>query len=380
MARVPAPTTARIFACARVLQAGGCVAFPTETVYGLGADALNPAAAARLFALKGRPADHPLIVHLAPPAGYPAGNAPAAAWRTLLEHWAVEVPEPAVQLARQFWPGPLTLILRKHPAVQAAVTGGEPTVGLRVPAHPLALELLTALAGLHGPGRASGVAAPSANRFGAVSPTTAEHVHVAFADELCAAADVAPDGTLPAGRQGCVLDGGPCQIGLESTIVDLSAGVVRILRPGAVTAEQLGATLPLAPADAAGAGAALPRVGGSLPQHYAPHARVVPLEHALGPADPAWLELQETTCGPLAVLGPQRSVSAFAGVPGVLVFGLPDDMAGQAHELYAALRRVDGAGVAAVGVVLPPPAGLGLALRDRIRRAAGLGGETADDP
>jgi tRNA threonylcarbamoyl adenosine modification protein (Sua5/YciO/YrdC/YwlC family) len=194
---------------AALLRAGELVAFPTETVYGLGADASNPGAIARIFAAKGRPADHPLIVHL-PDAGQ-------------LERWAVDIPEAAHGLAAAFWPGPLTLILRRHPSVSDAITGGQDTVGLRVPNHPLALQLLREFGG--------GVAAPSANRFGRISPTTAAHVR----DELGAAVSM-------------ILDGGPCAVGIESTILDLSAGRARILRPGMLDAAAIAAVLGYPPA------------------------------------------------------------------------------------------------------------------------------------
>ncbi|MEK7737911.1 MAG: L-threonylcarbamoyladenylate synthase, partial [Pseudomonadota bacterium] len=195
---------AQIAHAVTLLRAGELVAFPTETVYGLGADAANPAAVAKIFAAKGRPADHPLIVHL------PSAEA--------LDAWAREVPESARKLAAAFWPGPLTLILKRQPQVPDAVTGGQDTVGLRVPDHPLALALLKAFDG----GRFRGIAAPSANRYGRISPTSAAHVRA----ELGAAVPL-------------VLDGGDCQVGIESTIVDLSRGTPRLLRPGAIGAADI---------------------------------------------------------------------------------------------------------------------------------------------
>jgi len=192
-----------------LLRAGELVALPTETVYGLGADAANPAAVAKIFAAKGRPADHPLIVHL-----------PGSAW---LDRWAADIPQAAWDLAEMFWPGPLTLILKKQPWVPEAVTGGQDTVGLRVPGHPLALELLKAFADAGTPG---GIAAPSANRFGRVSPTRAAHV----AEEL--------GGQVP-----LILDGGPCQVGIESTILDLSRGQPELLRPGYFSPQRLAEVL-----------------------------------------------------------------------------------------------------------------------------------------
>ena len=306
---------------AALLAAGELVAFPTETVYGLGADASQGDAVARIFAVKGRPRAHPLIVHLAPGA--------------LLEGWAAEVPELARRLAAAAWPGPLTLILRKGPRVAAAVTGGADTVGLRVPAHPLAQALLRAFGG--------GVAAPSANRFGAVSPTTADHVvadlgaHVAY-----------------------VLDGGPCPVGVESTIVDLSRGRPVLLRPGGLPREAIEAIAgPLEDADARA-----PAAPGTLESHYAPRARVIAVEPGDVPAAVA------AARGAVAVLAP---ASAFARWPGLSARAhrLPDDDAGMARELYAALRELDASGVDVVIAALPPAAGLGEAVGDRLRRAAG---------
>ena len=216
-----------------ILRAGGLVAFPTETVYGLGADASNPAAVARIFEAKGRPAEHPLIVHLASAAS--------------LDEWASEVPPLARAFAEACWPGPLTLILRRSPRVPDAVTGGLETVGLRVPAHPLALELLGAFGG--------GIAAPSANRFGSVSPTTAAHVRRGLGD-----------------RVDMVLDGGPCDVGVESTIVDLSGGAPALLRPGGLPRERLeliaGVRIPIQRDGAV-------RAPGMLESHYAPDARLL---------------------------------------------------------------------------------------------------------
>jgi L-threonylcarbamoyladenylate synthase len=223
---------ANIARAADLLHAGDLVAFPTETVYGLGADATNAAAVAKIFAAKGRPADHPLIVHI-PGVSH-------------LGRWARDVPPQAYQLAAAFWPGPLTMILKRQPGVPDLVTGGQDTVGLRIPDHVVARQLLAAFAG--------GIAAPSANRFGHISPTTAAHVH----EELGAAAAF-------------VLDGGPCGIGIESTIVDLSRDRPAVLRPGAITREQLETALGIAPDEGAADNFPdAPRVSGSLAAHYAP--------------------------------------------------------------------------------------------------------------
>jgi L-threonylcarbamoyladenylate synthase len=315
---------------AALLAAGGLVAFPTETVYGLGADAAQGDAVARIFEVKGRPRAHPLIVHLAP-------GAP-------LEGWAAEVPELARRLAAAAWPGPLTLILRKGPRVAAAVTSGADTVGLRVPAHPLAQALLRAFGG--------GVAAPSANRFGAVSPTTADHV----------VADLGGDVAY-------VLDGGPCPVGVESTIVDLSRGRPVLLRPGGLPRAVIEAIAgPLEDADARA-----PAAPGTLESHYAPRARVIAVELDDVPAAVA------AERGAVAVLAP---ASAFARWPGLSARarGLPDDDAGMARELYAALRDLDASGVDVVIAALPPAAGLGEAVGDRLRRAAGPRPPTKERP
>ncbi len=315
---------------AALLSAGRLVAFPTETVYGLGADASREDAVDRIFAAKGRPRAHPLIVHLAPGAR--------------LEDWAAEVPELARRLAAAAWPGPLTLILRRGPRAAAAVTGGADTVGLRVPAHPLALALLRAVGG--------GVAAPSANRFGAVSPTTADHV----------VADLRGDVDY-------VLDGGPCEVGVESSIVDLSRGRPVLLRPGGLPREAIEAIA--GPLEAAGAGA--PAAPGTLASHYAPRAEVIAVDLDGVPAEVASHQ------GRVAVLAP---ASAFGRWPDLRAAAhpLPDDVAGMARELYAALRELDARGVDVVVAALPPAAGLGEAVGDRLRRAAGPRRSTRERP
>lgn len=310
-----------IATAAGVLRAGGLVAFPTETVYGLGADASSDAAVARIFAAKGRPRAHPLIVHLAPDAR--------------LDDWAIDVPESARRLAAAAWPGPLTIILARGPRVSLATTGGSETVGLRVPAHPMAQELLRAFGG--------GVAAPSANRFGAVSPTTADHVVADLGDDV-----------------DYVLDGGACEVGVESTIVDLSRGRAVLLRPGGLAREAIEAIIgPLAAADVAA-----PAAPGTLASHYAPRAQVIAvLPHEVPAAIAA-------ARGRVAVLAP---ASAFAAWPpsSAVAHALPDDAAGMARELYAALRDLDASGVDVVIAALPPAAGLGEAVGDRLLRAAG---------
>jgi L-threonylcarbamoyladenylate synthase len=306
---------------AAVLRAGGLVAFPTETVYGLGADASRDDAAARIFAVKGRPRAHPLIVHLSPDAR--------------LDDWAIDIPDAARRLVAVAWPGPLTVILRRGPRVAAATTGGADTVGLRVPAHPMAQALLRAFGG--------GIAAPSANRFGAVSPTTADHV----------VADLGADVDY-------VLDGGACDVGVESTIVDFSRGHAVLLRPGGMPREAIEAIVgPLAAADAAA-----PAAPGTLASHYAPRAAVIAVE-----PDDVPLEVARAR-GTVAVLAPASAFAAWGALP-VRAYVLPDDVAGMARALYAALRDLDAEGVDVVIAALPPAAGLGEAVGDRLRRAAG---------
>jgi len=308
-----------------ILQAGGLVAFPTETVYGLGADARNREAVERIFAAKGRPADHPLIVHLCDAKE--------------MSKWAQDIPEAAWQLAEVFWPGPLTLILRRQPNVPDAVTGGLDTVALRVPNHPVALGLLRAFGG--------GIAAPSANCYGRVSPTSAEDVR----EELKDSVDL-------------VLDGGRCSIGIESTIVDLSTSTPKILRPGKITEEELYRVL--------GSSLAMPSkthqsYPGSKPSHYAPRARVI-----LASWDDVQQRLEEWQ---------QRAkrVGLLAShLPNVLPTNvtwlrLTQDIDEQAHELYHFLRQADYLGLEVLVVVMPADVGIGHAIRDRLRRAAGLG-------
>ena len=312
-----------------LLRRGELVAFPTETVYGLGADAANPAAVARIFAAKGRPADHPLIVHL-----------PAAEH---LARWARGIPAEAEQLAAAFWPGPLTLILKRQPQVPNAVTGGQDTVGLRVPSHPLALELLAAFDG--------GVAAPSANRFGRISPTTAAHVREELGE-----------------RVPLVLDGGACPVGIESTILDLSRGVPVLLRPGAISAADIARVLGSAPETVA-PHAEAPRVSGSLDAHYAPRT---PLQ--LVSSDGLLFALRNALIAGerVAVLAPTAQA---IGHDLVTWKQSPAEPAGFAHELYASLRELDALGCARLLVQQPPAGENWLAVNDRLRRAAAGSGE-----
>ncbi|GGO11243.1 threonylcarbamoyl-AMP synthase [Microbispora rosea subsp. aerata] len=317
-------TTSDIEKAAGVLRAGGLVAFPTETVYGLGANAENPAAVARVFQVKGRPSSHPLIVHIADPRR--------------LGDWVEEVPATARLLAERFWPGPLTLVLRRGRRVSREATGGMETVAVRVPGHPVALALLSAFGG--------GVAAPSANRFGSVSPTTAGHVRAELGDAV-----------------DFVLDGGPCDVGVESTIVDLTGDAPEVLRPGGVTREDLEAAL--------GRPLAVPatsriRVPGQHPSHYAPRARVILVEPEKVVAE---AELAQELGHRVGVFLPP----AFAGAPvkAHAVVELPASTSAYARGLYGFLRELDQRGCDLIVASLPEERGLGLAIANRLRRAAG---------
>lgn len=301
---------------AELLRAGGLVAFPTETVYGLGADAASAKAVARLYAVKRRPADHPVIVHFASAQGAFA--------------WARDVPAAARKLAERFWPGPLTLILKRSALARDFVTGGQDTIGLRVPSHPVAQAMLRVFG--------SGVAAPSANRFGRVSPTTAAHVRADLGSEV-----------------DLVLEGGASEIGIESTIVDLSRERPVLLRPGHIGTRELEEALGglLAPADAAA-----PRAPGTLERHYAPRttARLVP-PHALD--------------AEIARLGARIAVLAFSRPDERVDYWLriPRDPAAYAQRLYAALRELDGAGCEQILIESPPEEPAWQAVRDRLLRA-----------
>lgn len=326
---IRAPTDQAIEEAARRLMSGGLVALPTETVYGLGADAAQREAVAALYALKGRPADHPLIVHVL--------DAPAA------QHWGV-LDARAHRLMAAFWPGPLTLIVPRQPAAPAWACGGQDTIGLRCPSHPVARALLERFARLGG----SGVAAPSANRFGKVSPTTAQHV----------LDDLGVDAPL-------ILDGGPCEVGVESTIVDLSRAQAALLRPGRVRRDAIEALLgaPLAAPDAHS-----PRASGTLAAHYSPRAAV-----ELVPAE--GLEARLADCRqrgePTGVWSAQRPAPAAAGDPDVLIwFRAPTHPDDWEAALYAGLRALDAQGVLRIVVVAPPPTPDWDAVRDRLRRAA----------
>lgn len=325
------PDQAALAEAARALEAGRLVAFPTETVYGLGADAENPAAIAAIYAAKGRPSNHPVIVHLAPGAD--------------IGRWARDIPDVAHKLIAAFWPGPLTLILKRAGHVPAAVAGGQDSIGLRCPSHPVAQALLKAFR--HGQG---GLAAPSANRFGHVSPTTAQHVQDEF-------------GAGPGSPLAMVLDGGASQVGIESTIVDLSrmdSHGPALLRPGQITAEQVAAVIGQWPGLG---GADAPRVSGALASHYAPRTPVLL-------ADGAALT---TLLDRLAGAGRRAAmilIDGDAAPEAGAVTVLPAQPDGYAQGLYAALRSMDSVGADVILVRRPPQHAGWLGINDRLRRAA----------
>lgn len=292
---------------AAAIRSGGLVAVPTETVYGLAADATDPAAIARIYATKGRPSEHPLIVHLADPLD--------------IERWAPDASKAARLLAAAVWPGPVTVIVPRSPELPAEVAGGRDTVGLRVPAHPMTQQLIR-LAGRP-------IAAPSANRFGAVSPTTATHVADDLGDRLDPATDL-------------ILDGGPAPIGVESTIVDCTIDPPQLLRAGAVTADQAAELIGASVAAASGPA----RASGMLASHYAPRCQVRLVDH------------------------PDDAAALAAGTSRARILDHGDDLARYARDLYAELRRADADGIGTLIAVLPPAEGLGHAIIDRLTKAA----------
>jgi L-threonylcarbamoyladenylate synthase len=314
-------TTKEVRKAVALLRKGELVAFPTETVYGLGADASNVKAIRKIFALKNRPADHPVIVHLSDAAQLPK--------------WGYDLPRGALLLAEKFWPGPLTLVVAKTEQVHDALTGGQNTVALRVPSHPIALELLREFGGA--------IAAPSANRFGRVSPTTAQHVRDEFGDAIR-----------------CILDGGASTVGIESTIVDMSGALPSILRPGHVRAEEIEQALGI---KIGGARIDGPRVSGSLESHYAPRTPLIV-------AHPDLLDQtvkQQALAGPVAVMArrarPRQSHAALWQIA-------PPTAVEYAQQVYALLRRADDAGCKVIVVEDVPRLPEWLAVRDRISRAA----------
>ena len=305
---------------AAALKAGHLVAFPTETVYGLGADARNSDAVKRIYQVKGRPADHPLIVHISS--------------INQVEKWAVEIPDYAIALARSFWPGPMTLIFKRSAIAQDFITGGQETVGLRIPSDPIALALIAEFERIAD----SAIAAPSANRFGHVSPTTAQAVYAELGIYLA--------------QNDLVLDGGECVIGVESTIIDCTGERPRILRPGAITKERIAeATGVSLVSDATENQIPEIRVSGSLERHYSPFATVL---------------LDQS---PVAGQG-FIALSELPTPAGVIRLASPKDDEEFAHILYASLRNADEQGLQKVVIVQPQGNGIALAIRDRLSRAA----------
>jgi L-threonylcarbamoyladenylate synthase len=330
MVRVVRATQVEIETAVQALRDGELVAFPTETVYGLGANAQNPAAVRKIFETKGRPMSHPVIVHLDSPR--------------FLHRWVREVPETATKLAERFWPGPLTMVMARAPNVHDIVTGGQDTVAIRVPSHPMAQQLLTAFGG--------GIAAPSANRYGKLSPTRAEHVREELGDTVKV-----------------ILDGGECQIGLESTIVSFEGQSVRLLRPGAVTAAQIrqvvGELL-------IGADLESPRVPGGTPSHYAPTTpmAIVPS----GEVDAHAAALSEGGRR-VAVLAQRLPLKSHKYVTWINAGRRPEQYG---HDLYANLRTLDKAGCQQILVQDVPDGEAWDAIRDRLRRAASTVSESDD--
>jgi L-threonylcarbamoyladenylate synthase len=321
----------QIATAARQLEQGALVAFPTETVYGLGADAENPAAVARIYAAKGRPSNHPVIVHLAPNAD--------------IGYWASAIPVQARQLIAAFWPGPLTLILKRATHIPDAVSGGQDTIGLRCPSHPVAQALLQSFKRGNG-----GVAAPSANKFGHVSPTTAQHVRDEF-------------GTGPGSPLASILDGGQSEVGIESTIVDLSRIATHgpvLLRPGQLSTADIARVIGVEPRMP---DAAAPRASGTLEAHYAPATPV-----ALVASDRLPQTAQQ-----LAAAGRRYALISYACMPlpgGVAQTNMPTQPDGYAHDLYAALRAMDEVRADIILVETPPPDPAWQGVNDRLRRAA----------
>ena len=306
---------------AQSLISGHLVAFPTETVYGLGANATDRAAVAKIYAAKARPTDHPLIVHIHS--------------MQAMGDWAEDIPAYAIALARDFWPGPMTLVLKRSPLAQDFITGGQDSVAVRVPDHVVALALLEAFNAIGG----KGVVAPSANRFGHVSPTTAQ----AVSDEL--------SNYLIADDQ--ILDGGPCAVGVESTIIDCTGSSPKILRPGAITAQMITESTSLdvaAPSDSNEAKENI-RVSGSLKAHYAPAAKVL---------------LDQTPTAGQGFI----AIATTATPEGVIRLASPNNDVGFAQSLYASLRKADELGLSHVVIEQPQGAGIAIAIRDRLMRAA----------
>ncbi len=345
-ALAPASAADSIAAGARTIRAGGLLGLPTETVYGLAADADNATAVAQIFAAKGRPTDHPLIVHV---AAFDGGMSAVA-------HYCSQVPAFAQQLMAAFWPGPLTLILPRREGVGAAAAGGQNSIGVRCPSHPVAQALLSALRKpAQGEREVWGLAAPSANRFGRVSPTMAAHVQSELGDDLL------------------VLDGGPCDVGIESTIIDCSRGAPVLLRPGGITSlqvEQACGRKLLSNDELEAQQLSTPRASGTLESHYAPNARV-----RLMDAKTLQTAL-DLLAEPLASTTGAPTIAVYARVPlknvprQITTRAMPTAAAVAAHELFAVLRELDATGVKLIWVETPPDALEWDGVRDRLTRAA----------
>jgi len=332
MVRVVRATQVEIDTAVQALRDGELVAFPTETVYGLGANAQNPAAVRKIFAAKGRPADHPVIVHLDSPR--------------FLHRWVREVPEAANKLAERFWPGPLTMVMPRAANVHDVVTGGQDTVAIRVPSHPMAQQLLTAFGG--------GIAAPSANRYGRLSPTRAEHVRDEFGDEVR-----------------FVLDGGDCKLGLESTIVSCVEDAPRVLRPGSITLSQLRAVVPTV---RGGADAGSPRVPGSDVKHYAPRTPLSIVTSKTLEEVVAQSTVDHERVAVLAMRPPRLANKFMTWINA----GRRADLYGR--DLYVNLRTLDKSGAREILVEEVPGGELWEAVRDRLSRAASAENVVAMDP
>lgn len=339
--------SAALATAVQAIRAGELLGLPTETVYGLAADAENDAAVAKIFSAKGRPAEHPLIVHVADAAS--------------VSHFAHQVPDFAHKLMQAFWPGPLTLILPRRADVAAAAAGGQNTIGLRCPSHPVAQALLQACREqATGPAGGQhpvwGLAAPSANQFGRVSPTTAQHVQTEFGADLL------------------ILDGGACTVGIESTIIDCTRGMPVLLRPGAVTREQAQACCgqPVFSNEELAVAASAPRASGSLASHYAPHAKVRLMD---APALQTALDLLGPVVGAKAS-GASPLIAAYARTilktcsSQVLLKRMPDDAGATAQQLFAVLREFDQQGVKLIWIETPPAAPAWDGVRDRLQRAS----------
>ncbi len=334
-----------IAAGAQVIANGGLVGLPTETVYGLAADADNDAAVAQIFVAKGRPADHPLIVHVLDAGG--------------VAHFAAEVPEFAKRLIQAFWPGPLTLILPRRPGVAALAAGGQNSIGLRCPSHPVAQALLKACLTPAEPAQKPvwGIAAPSANQFGRVSPTTAKHVQGEFGNDLL------------------ILDGGPCSVGIESTIIDCTRGVPVLLRPGAITSTEVELACGLkvlSKEELVTLAVPAPRASGTLESHYAPNARVRLMEApALQKAlDLLGSDVDASPSGDSPLIATYSRVILKTGSKKVLRRRMPDDAVATAQQLFAVLREFDAQGVKLIWIEAPPDTAEWAGVRDRLQRAA----------